>query len=118
MKTTEEYYKQTRNECEHFVLHNVDVTTADKILKKLDVAKSFGIDQISAKFLKDGALVVAIHLANIINLLKKPDTILSKCKIAKLKPLLLKGTETEAKSCRTISVLPLISKVIEKSIQY
>ena len=48
----------------------VEVTTVDKILDNLDVAMASGVDQISAKFLKDCAPVTAIHLANIINLLK------------------------------------------------
>ena len=48
-----------QNECENFVVHNIDVTTVDKILKNLGVAKASGIDQISAKFLKDGAPVIA-----------------------------------------------------------
>ena len=62
------YYKQIRNECEDFVLHSVDVTTVNKILKNLDLLKSSGTDQIFAKFLKDGAPVIAIHLANILKL--------------------------------------------------
>ena len=35
IKTTEEYYEHIRNKCEDFVLHNVDVTTVDKILNNL-----------------------------------------------------------------------------------
>ena len=35
IKTTEDYYKHIRNECEDFVLCSVDVTTVDKILKKV-----------------------------------------------------------------------------------
>ena len=46
----------------------------------------------------------------------KPDTFPSKCKIAKIKPLLRKGIKTEAKNYIPIPLLPLISKVIEKSI--
>ena len=49
-------------------LHNVEVTTVDKVLKNLDASRACGIDQTSAKFLKDGALVIAIYLANIVNL--------------------------------------------------
>ena len=105
IKTTESYYKHIRIECEDFVLRNVDVTTIDKILKNRSI-------QISAKFLKDGAPITAIHLANIINVSIK----LSKCKIAKIKPLLKKGIKTEAKNYRPISLLPLISKLIERSI--
>ena len=39
IKITEEYYKQMRKECEEFVLQHIDITTIDKILKDLDVAK-------------------------------------------------------------------------------
>ena len=59
-----------------FVLRNVDVTAVDIILKNTGVAKASGIDQISAKFLKDGALVTA--------------TFPSKCEIPKIKPLFKK----------------------------
>ena len=61
VETTEEYYKQIRSEYQDFVLHNVNVTTVDKILKNLDVATTSRIDQISAKSLKDGAPAIAIH---------------------------------------------------------
>ena len=46
----------------------------------------------------------------------KLDTFPSKCKTAKIKPLFKKGIKTEAKNYRLISLLPLISKVTEKSI--
>ena len=43
---------------------------------------------------------------------KFPDS----CKLAKLKPIYKKGSLTEASNYRPISLLPLISKVIEKVI--
>lgn len=85
IKTTEEYYEQIRNECEDLVSYNVKVTTIDKISKNLDVAKDSGIDQISAKFFKEGAPLIATHLANITNLLLKLDTCFLKCKIPKIR---------------------------------
>ena len=92
IKTTREIpNKEIRNKCEDFVLYNVDKTSVEKILKNLDVVKTSGIDQISARFLKDCAPVTAIHLANIINLSIKLDTFPSECKIAKIKPLFKKG---------------------------
>ena len=39
-----------------------------------------------------------------------------KCKIAKLTPLFKKGFKTDTKNYRPISLLPLISKFIEKAI--
>ena len=95
---------------------NVDVTSVEKILKNLDVAKASGIEQISARFLKDGAPIIATHLANIINLSIKLDTFPSLCKIAKIKPLFEKGLKTKGKNYSPISLLPLILTVIEKSI--
>ena len=40
------------------------------------------------------------------------------CKIAKLKSLFKKGARTDLKNYRTISFLPLASKIIEKSIHF
>ena len=116
IKAPEEYYKQIQNECDNFLLRNVGVATLDKILKNLDVAKASGIDRISTKFLKDGGTIITIHLANIINLSIKLDTFPSKCKIVKIRTLLKMEIKTKAKKYRPISLLPLISKVIEKSI--
>ena len=66
-------------------MQNVEVTTVEKIFKNLDVDETSGIDQIPSKFLEDGAAVIAIHLANIINPSTRHDVFPSKCKIAKHK---------------------------------
>ena len=58
---------------------------------------------------------MVILLANN-NLSIKLDTFSSQCKIVRIKPLFKKGIKTEAKNFRPISLLLLISKVIEKSI--
>ena len=72
---------------EDFVLHYLELTTIDKILKYLDVAKASGADQIYAS---DGAPVIVIHLAI--------DLLPSKYKIAKIKPLFEKGNKPEIKN--------------------
>ena len=59
---------------------------------------------------------MTIHPTNVINLPIKLNTVPSKCKIEKVKPLLKKGSKPEAKNYRPISLLPLISKVIGKTI--
>ena len=74
------------------------------------------MDQISAKFLKDSAPVIAIHHANTINLPIKVETFPSKCKTVKIKPLFKKEIKPEGKIYRPTSLLPLILKLIEKSI--
>ena len=46
----------------------------------------------------------------------KLSTFPDKCKIAKLTPLFKKGSKTDPKNYRPISLFPLISKLIEKAI--
>ena len=76
------------------------------------------MDQIPAKFLWDDAEVLALPLENIINLSIKLSTFPEECKIAKLKPTFKKGTRTNSKNYRPFSLLPLLSKTIEKSIHF
>ena len=76
------------------------------------------MDQIPAKFLRDGAEVLALPLRNIINLSIKLSTFAEECKIAKLKPILKKGARSDPKNYRPIFLLPLVSKIIEKSIHF
>ena len=74
--------------------------------------------QIPAKFLRDGAEVLAFPLRNIINLSINLSTFTEERKIAKLKPIFQKGVRANPKSYRTISLLLLVSKIIEKSIHF
>lgn len=59
-----------------FFLCNVEITSVEKKLKTLNVAKDSTIDWISSKFLEDGALVIVTLLISIINVLIKVDPFL------------------------------------------
>ena len=61
---------------------------------------------------------MALPLRNIINLSIKLSTFPEECKIAKLKPIFKKRVRTDPKNYRSISLLPLLSKIIEKSIHF
>ena len=87
-----------------------------KILKNMDENKAAGLDNLSGKFLRDGATILAKPLSEICNLSIKYSTFPNDCKIAKLKPLFKRGSKTDPKNYRPISLLPLISKIIEKII--
>ena len=76
--------------------------------------KASGIDNISGKFFKDGAEILAKPISQICNLSIKKSKFPSQCKIAKVTPLFKKGSKTDPKNYRPISLLPIISKVIEK----
>ena len=84
------------------------------ILQNLETNKAAGIDDISGRFLKDGAELLANPISQICNLSIKQSKFPSQCKIAKVTPLFKKGSKTDPKNYRPISLLPIISKIIEK----
>ena len=61
--------------------------TVLKHLQDLDENKAAGLDNLSGKFLKDGATVLTEPTSQICNLSKKYSIFSSLCKIAKLKPV-------------------------------
>ena len=63
------------------------------------------MEQIPAKFLRDGAEVLVFPLGNIINLSIKLSTFPEECKIAKLKPIFKKGARTDPQNYRPVSFL-------------
>ena len=87
--------------------------TVLKLLQHLDENKAAGLDNLSVKFLKDGATVLAKPISQICNLY---SIFPSDCKTVKLKPLFKKGSKTYPKIYRPICLLPLVSKIIEKVI--
>ena len=68
------------------------------------------------RFLKDGSKVLTTPIAQICNLSIKLSTLPDECKIAELKPLYKKGKKTDTKNYTPNSLLPVISKILEKVI--
>ena len=64
------------------------------ILKGLNLSKAAGIDNLSGKFLKDGANVLARPISQLCNLTIELNSFPRSCKIAKVKPLFKKGSKT------------------------
>ena len=110
-----EYYKNF-NLTNKFQFSHISTQTVHDILKNLDITKSAGIDNVSATFLKDGAEILASPIAQLCNLSVSTSSFPDSCKTAKLFPLYKKGCKTDPKNYRPISLLPIISKVIEKVI--
>ena len=99
-----------------FKFNFVSEETVLKLLQDLDENKAAGLDNLSGKFLKDRATVLAKPISQICNLFIKYSIFPSDCKTAKLKPLFKKGSKTALKNYRPISLLSLVSKIIEKVI--
>ena len=84
------------------------------ILKGLNPSKAAGIDDLLGKFLKDGAHVLAQPISQLCNLSIKLDFLPRNCKIAKVKPPFKKGSKTNPQNYCPISLLHLLSKIIER----
>ena len=87
-----------------------------KILKEFKTNKATEVDNLAGRFLKDGSNTLCTPIARICNLSIKLASFPNKCKVAKIKPLYKKGLKTDPKNFRPISLLPLISKIIERII--
>ena len=100
----------------NFSFAPVAPATILKLLKQLNPAKSAGIDNLTGKFLKEGAPVLASPITDLVNLSISLSLFPDDCKIAKLKPIYKKEAKTKPKNYRPISLLPLLSKIIERII--
>ena len=87
-----------------------------KLLKDVNIDKTAGIDSLSEKFLKVGVNVLGKPIPKICNLSIKYSVFPTDCQVAKWKPLYKKGSTTLLRNYWPISVLPLISKIIDKVI--
>ena len=85
-------------------------------LHNLDINKSTGIDGIKSKLLKDGAEVIKSSITHIINLSIVTGTVPDELKYAVVKPLFKKGSRLEAGNYRPVSVLCIVSKVLERAV--
>ena len=80
------------------------------------VSENAILDGLSECFLKDGAKFLAKPISDLCNLWINSEKFPDSGKVAKLRPLYKKGSLTQPCNYRPISLLPLISKVIEKVI--
>ena len=115
--STNQHYMNIEKSCHNFELCYAALETIKNILACLDTSKAFGLEGLSSKFLKNGAEVLALPLRNLVNLSIKQSLFPDQCKIVKLQPLFENGSTSDPKNYWPISLLPVVSKIIEKTIQ-
>ena len=71
-----------------------------KIIQNINISKAAGKDNLSGKFLKDGAEILAKPASEIWNLLITSRDFPNVCKVAKLKPIFKKGKKTNLSNYR------------------
>ena len=97
-------------------LNPTNPTEIINIAKELNTSKSQGHDRISASLLKQIIHSIASPLTHIFNLSISTDKCPNSLKIAKVNPILKKDDPHEISNYRPISILPSISKILEKII--
>ena len=82
------------------------------------VNKSTGCDNISPRLLEDSAEFIAAPLTRIINISLTMGVVPNKLKCAKVIPVFKKGEKSDMDNYRPVSVLPTVSKILEKAVHY
>lgn len=87
-----------------------------KSLASLDSHKATGLDGLTSKILKISAPVISSHLTTIFNQSIESGIFPSKWKTARITPVFKSGDHSDADNYRPISILPIISKLLERHI--
>ena len=85
-----------------------------KQLHQLSVKKATGLDGIHSRLLKAGADQIYIPLAFICNLSMSTGTFPKDWKDARVTPIFKAGDRTDVNNYRPVSILPVVSKLLEK----
>lgn len=86
------------------------------LLCSLQLSKSTGLDNIPAKFLCDGASVLKDPITHIINLSITKNVVPDDLKLARVRPLFKKNSRSAVGNYRPISILNVVSKILEKAV--
>ena len=110
-----DYYKDKVSNCS-FVLHEVSEEIIFKHLSDLNIYKATCLDSIPAKFLLDGARAITRPLTSIVNLSIRTGSVPQEFKSARVVPIYKKKSKTDPGNYRPVSILCIISKIVEKII--
>ena len=99
-----------------FDLQAITISYVQTQLSSLDISKATGLDDLSAKMLRLSSHIIAAPLTQIINLSIRTKIFPDSLKHAKVTPCFKKGDKSDKTNYRPISILPIISKIIERHI--
>ena len=109
-------YKVKNSSNNKFVLKHVSESFVLHELKDLNSSKSTGLDEIPARFLKDAAVFLKLPITFIINMSISENYVPDNMKIARVKPLFKKNSNLDVGNYRPVSILSIVSKILEKSV--
>ena len=106
------YIRNTKSEFAAF--HPITIGSVYNLLSGLSSNKATGIDKISSKIIKIAAPVFSDSLTHIFNQSIAQSFFPDEWKIARVVPLFKNGQRNLPENYRPISVLPVISKIMER----
>ncbi len=101
---------------EPFTIELLNEVFVVKVLSGLDMTKSTGIDQIPSKLLKAAASSIGKHLTHVLNVSISTGQLATEWKTAKVTPIFKEGDKTDRNNYRPISILPIVTKILERAI--
>ena len=108
------FYKSLNVPSTGFQMSQVTEDSVLKILSSVNPSKATGLDQLSPKFIKDGAKLISSPLAHIVNLSLTSGIIPNDLKSARVTPIYKKNSKLEPGNYRPVSILSTISKLFER----
>ena len=99
-----------------FKFDYVSVAFVQSELKKIEKNKAAGLDELSVVLIKDSASVISKPLSYLLNLSLKTSQVPRDWKIAKITAIFKSADSTNTDNYTPISVLPIISKVLERAV--
>jgi hypothetical protein len=109
------FHKRRNPHNKKLVLQPVTEEFVFKELCSLNANKSTGLDEIQARFIKDGGNVIKVPITAIINQSITTGVVPQSMKYARVKPLFKKNSPLEVGNYRPISILSIVSKILERS---
>lgn len=85
-------------------------------LKTLKTNKAIGLDRISARLLKDSSTIISPSLTRLFNRSLQLGSFPNIWKLGKVAALFKGGNRTDVNNDRPITVLPTISKILERAV--
>ena len=107
--------KPTLNESGLFRFQPETKKQIEHLINRIKPNVATGCDQLSAKLIKIATPVISEDLKNLVNLSYETKTFPDQLKIAIVKPIHKKGDNNDPAQYRPISILPILSKIFERS---
>ena len=110
------YTEFTNNPIHTFKPSPVDCDTIILTIKNLKDSKAYGSDGISLRFIRDSLYVILFYITVIVNTSIVTNTFPTLWKYSHAVPVYKSGDKDDVSNYRPISLLPVLSKILEKII--